>query len=183
MYVCSRLGVGEVRQSSPMLATCGRREQMRLVTAVFATAAIVALPVGVWAQEVFPDVEYIQGRTGFPEKIKGKLVIQETGLTFFTKHDSTVFTVPLATIKDVTNSLQTDPGSVGRKLMLGMFASKREEFLYLNTETSERAEAIVFKCHKKNTSPDMMAKIKFQMTKAKSAPADTTKLAADTSKH
>ena len=79
----------------------------------------------VWAQEVFPDVEYIQGRTGFPEKIKGKLVIQETGLTFFTKHDSTVFTVPLATIKDVTNSLQTDPGSVGRKLMLGMFASKR----------------------------------------------------------
>ena len=150
---------------------------MRLVTAVFATAAIVALPVGVWAQEVFPDVEYIQGRTGFPEKIKGKLVIQETGLTFFTKHDSTVFTVPLATIKDVTNSLQTDPGSVGRKLMLGMFASKREEFLYLNTETSERAEAIVFKCHKKNSSPDMMAKIKFQIARLnKPVATDTTGL-------
>src|SRR6266566_1106245 len=145
MYVCSRLGVGEVRHSSPMLATCGRREQMRLVTAVFATAAIVALPVGVWAQEVFPDVEYIQGRTGFPE-----------------------------TIKDVTNSLQTDPGSVGRKLMLGMFASKREEFLYLNTETSERAEAIVFKCHKKNSSPDMMAKIKFQIARLKPVATDTT---------
>src|SRR2546422_7210048 len=172
MYVCSRLGVGEVRHSSPMQATCGRREQMRLVTAVFATAAIVALPVGVWAQEVFPDVEYIQGRTGFPEKIKGKLVIRDSGLTFVTKNDSTVFTVPIATIKDVTNSLQTDPGSVGRKLMLGMFASKREEFLYLNTETADRAEAIVFKCHKKNSSPEMMSKMKFQMTTLKPIAAD-----------
>src|SRR2546430_2791869 len=90
MYVCSRLGVGEVRHSSPMQATCGRREKMRLITAVLATAATVALPVGLWAQDVFPDVEYIQGRTGFPEKIKGKLSIQETGLTFSTKHDSTV---------------------------------------------------------------------------------------------
>ena len=74
---------------------------MRLITAVLATAATVALPLGLWAQDVFPDVEYIQGRTGFPEKIKGKLIIQESGLTFSTKHDSTVFTVPLATIKDV----------------------------------------------------------------------------------
>ena len=148
---------------------------MKLITAVLATAVTVALPVGLWAQDVFPDVEYIQGRTGFPEKIKGKLSIQETGLTFSTKHDSTVFTVPLATIKDVTNSLQTDPGSVGRKLMLGMFASKREEFLYLNTETPDRAEAIVFKCHKKNSSPDMMAKIKFQMTRLEPVATDTTR--------
>jgi len=158
-----------------MQVTCGRREKMKLVAAVLATAATVALPVRVWAQDVFPDVEYIQGRTGFPEKIKGKLVIQETGLAFVTKNDSTVFTVPIATIKDVTNSLQTDPGSVGRKLMLGMFASKREEFLYLNTETPDRAEAIVFKCHKKNSSPDMMAKIKFQVARLKPAATDTTR--------
>ncbi len=155
---------------------------MKLVAAVIAAAAGVVAPVQAWAQDVFPDVEYIQGRTGFSEKIKGRLVIHATDVAFM-KDDSTVFTVPVATIKDVTNSLQTDPGSVGRKLMLGVFSSRREEFLYLNTETAERAEAIVFKCHKKNTSPDMMAKIKFQMTKAKSAPADTTKLAADTSKH
>jgi hypothetical protein len=155
---------------------------MKLVAAVIAAAAGVVAPVQVWAQDVFPDVEYIQGRTGFSEKMKGRLVISATDVAFM-KGDSTVFTVPLATIKDVTNSLQTDPGSVGRKLMLGVFSSKREEFLYLNTETAERAEAIVFKCHKKNTSPDMMAKIKFQMAKTKPAPADTAKLAADTSKH
>src|SRR2546425_380462 len=80
--------VGEVQQSSPMQATCGRREKMKLVAAVLATAATVALPVRVWAQDVFPDVEYIQGRTGFPEKIKGKLVIRDSGLTFVTKNDS-----------------------------------------------------------------------------------------------
>src|SRR2546430_4560134 len=96
----------------------------------------------VWAQEVFPDVEYIQGRTGFPEKIKGKLVIQETGLTFFTKHDSTVFTAPLATLKDVTNSLQTDPGSAGRKLILCMFPPKRPQMLHRKPGPSHRAEPI-----------------------------------------
>lgn len=154
---------------------------MKLVIAVIAAAGVAA-PVQVWAQDVFPDVEYIQGRTGFSEKIKGKLVIGATDVVF-QKDDSTVFTIPIATIKDVTNSLQTDPGSVGRKLMLGVFASKREEFLYVNTETPDRAEAIVFKCRKKNTSPDMMAKIKFQMAKSKPAAPDTMKLAADTSKH
>ena len=157
---------------------------MRLGVAVLATAAAVALPVGVWAQDVFPDVEYIQGRTGFSEKIKGKLVVNATGVEFRTKSDSVVFTVPIETIKDVSNSLQTDPGGVGRKLMFGVFASKREEFVYLNTETPERAEGIVFKCHKKNSSPDLMAKIRFQMAKAKPMPADTGKPAPpDTARH
>jgi hypothetical protein len=156
---------------------------MKLVAAVIAAVTGVAGPMQLWAQDVFPDVEYIQGRTGLSEKIKGKLIIGSAGVEFRTKNDSAVFTVPLETIKDVTNSLQTDPGSVGRKLMLGVFSSKREEFLYLNTETAERAEAIVFKCHKKNTSPDMMAKIKFQLAKAKPVAADTAKMAAaDTTK-
>lgn len=156
---------------------------MKLAAAVLATIAAVALPPKVWAQDVFPDVEYIQGRTGFPEKIKGKLVISAAGVEFLTKEDSSIFVVPLETIKEVTNSLQTDPGSFGRKMLLGAFASKREEFLYLNTETPERAEAIVFKCRKKNSSPDMMAKIKFQMAKAKPAAPDTSGPAsADTTK-
>lgn len=144
---------------------------MKLAAAVLA-AAVVVLPIRAWAQDVFPDVEYIQGRTGFPDKIKGKLVISPTGLEFV-KGESTVFTVPIEAIKDVTNSLQTDPGGLGRKLLLGMFASKREEFLYVNTETPDRAEAIVFKCHKKNVSPDMMAKLKFYIAKATAAPTDT----------
>src|SRR5207245_724873 len=150
------------------MASSLQGENMKLVATLLAAAA-AALPTQIWAQDVFPDVEYIQGRTGFPDKInKGKLVVTATELDFV-KNDSTVFAIPLETVKDVTNSLQTDPGGVGRKLLFGAFASKREEFLYVNTETPERAEAIVFKCHKKNSSPDMMAKIKFQMAKAKPA--------------
>jgi len=124
---------------------------MKVVTPLL-TAATIAAPAQAWAQEVFQDVEYIQGRTGFPNKIKGKLVLTATELKFV-KNDSTLFTIPLETVKDVTNWLTTDPGGVGRKLLLGAFSSKREEFLYVNTESPERAEAIVFKCHKKNSSP------------------------------
>ena len=124
---------------------------MKVVTPPLA-AATIAAPAQAWAQEVFQDVEYIQGRTGFPERIKGKLVLTATELKFV-KNDSTLFTIPLETVKDVTNWLTTDPGGVGRKLLLGAFSSKREEFLYVNTESPERAEAIVFKCHKKNSSP------------------------------
>ena|SRR3989442_1055979 len=144
------------------------------VVATLLAAATLAVPTQVWAQDVFPDVEYIQGRTGFPDKIKGKLVLTAAELQFV-KNDSTLFSIPMEAVKDVTNSLTTDPGGVGRKLLFGAFASKREEFLYVNTETSERAEAIVFKCHKKNSSPDMMAKIKFQIAKAKPATVDTAK--------
>ncbi len=124
---------------------------MKVVTPLL-TAATIAAPAQAWAQEVFQDVEYIQGRTGFPNKIKGKLVLTATELKFV-KNDSTLFTIPLETVKNVTNSLTTDPGGVSRKLLLGAFSSQREEFLYVNTESPERAEAIVFKCHKKNSSP------------------------------
>ena len=138
---------------------------MKVVTPLLA-AATIAAPAQAWAQEVFEDVEYIQGRTGFPDKIKGKLVLTDTELKFV-KDDATLFTVPLETVKDVTNSLTTDPGGVGRKLLLGAFSSKREEFLYVNTESPERAEVIVFKCHKKNSSPDMMVKIRFQAARVR----------------
>lgn len=148
---------------------------MKVIVAVIAAATGVAGPIQLCAQDVFPDVEYIQGRTGLSDKMKGKLVIGSAGVEFRTKSDSSVFAVPLETIKDVTNSLTSDPGSFGRKMLLGVFSARREEFLYLSTETPERAEAIVFKCHKKNTSPDMMAKIKFQMAKAKPVAADSTK--------
>jgi len=43
------------------------------------------------------------------------------------------------------------------------------------TETPDRAEAIVFKCHKKKSSPDMIAKIKFQMTRLEPVATDTTR--------
>jgi hypothetical protein len=145
---------------------------MKPVTLVL-TAASLAVPCSVVAQDVFPDVEYIQGKSGMSQKIKGQLVISPSGIAFLSKEGSSVFTLPLTIVKEVTNSLQTDPGSFGRKVMLGAFASKREEFVYVNTETPERAEVIVFKCHKKNASPDILAKVKFYLAKAKAAPADS----------
>jgi len=147
---------------------------VKLAAALFSAASLGA-PIVVAAQDVFPDVEYIQGKGQFTEKIKGQLLVNDSGVTFSKKDGSAVFTIPMAEIKDATNSLQTDPGSVGRKLVLGVFSSKREEFVYVNTETPQRAEVVVFKCHKKNTSPEMMAKIKFHMGKAKPQPADSLK--------
>ncbi len=138
-------------------------------------AASLVVPCVAPAQDVFPDVEYIQGKTGQPEKIKGQLMISPTGIAFLTREGTNVFTIPIGTVKEVTNSLQTDPGSFGRKMMLGAFASKREEFVYLTTETPEHAEVITLKCHKKNTSPDIMAKIKFYMGKAQRQPGDSQK--------
>jgi len=138
---------------------------MKVVTPLL-TAATIAAPAQAWAQEVFQDVEYIQGRTGFPDKIKGKLVLTATELKFV-KNDSTLFTIPLETVKDVTNWLTTDPGGVGRKLLLG--ASLRSERGFCTSIPSRPSvpRRSSSKCHKKNSSLDMMAKIKFQAARVR----------------
>jgi hypothetical protein len=71
-----------------------------------------------------------------------------------------VITIPTNSITGVSNNVETDPGSFGRKMALGIFASKREEYLTIKTETGQGAEAVVFKC-KKKTSEDIAAKIDF----------------------
>lgn len=132
--------------------------------------------VAAWSQETFPKVEYISGRSTLPNKIKGTLVLTATELRFNSEKGDSVMVVPLSTIKSVTNSIENNPGSTGAKIMLGVFASKKEEFLYINTETADLAEALVFKC-KNKTSPNMMAKIQFQMKKA--AQVGTKAISAD----
>jgi hypothetical protein len=140
----------------------------RLIVLVMAT---MLWPGAVaWSQEVFPDVQYISGRAALPVKIKGSLVLSGSELRFNNDKGESMMVMPFSMIKNVTNSVEQNPGSTGAKIMLGVFASRKEEFLYVNTETTEAAEALVFKV-KNKTSPGMIAKIQFQMKKAAAAAA------------
>ena len=134
---------------------------------LFLASALVASAA--WAEDLFPDVQYVSGRAGFDSKIKGSLALSAGELRFTDKEGKPLFTIPLAEITDVSNSIEQNPGSTGAKLMLGVFASKKEEFVYVNTETSSAAEALVFKV-KNKTSPAIVTKIKFQLKNSK-APA------------
>jgi hypothetical protein len=133
--------------------------------AVMLTAALAR------ADDTFPNVQYVSGKAGFADKVKGTLTLTATELRFTDKDGKPVFTIPLGEVKAVTNSVEQNPGSTGAKLMLGVFASKKEEFLYVNTETETAAEALVFKC-KGKTSPAMVAKISFA-TKKLNTPAES----------
>ena len=133
-----------------------------LCCALFASTA--------WADETFPDVQYVPGKAGFDKKVKGTLTLTATELRFTDKDSKPVFGIPLGSVKEVTNSVEQNPGSTGAKIMLGVFASKKEEFLYVKTETDEAAEAVVFKV-KNKTSPAIVAKVEFQVKKAKDQEA------------
>ena len=146
---------------------------MRFTVAAVGLLLVATTSAG-WAQTVYSDVEYIRGREALPDKIKGQLIINDSTIGFARKDGQEVMSIPIEAVKDVSNSFQNDPGSFGRKLALGIFASRKEEFLYLNTETPERAEVLVFKT-KKNMSPEMMAKIRHNMrspTHGTTTPAD-----------
>jgi hypothetical protein len=132
----------------------------KILTAFVMLPLLFGLPA--LAQEIYDDVEYISGKDSFEEKIKGRLVVDGDKIIFADKRGRPLFTVPMNTVTSVSNSIEEDPGSFGKKLVLGIFASKKEEFLYVNTETAEKAEAIVFKC-KKKTSPGIVAKIRFYL--------------------
>jgi hypothetical protein len=128
----------------------------------------------VHAQTVYPDVEYIQGREGMQDKVKGQLAIGDSTIVFSAKDGREMISLPVEQITEVTNSFQTDPGSFGRKLALGIFASRKSEYLYVNTETRDRVEVLVFKT-KKNMSPEMMAKIRHNLK----VPAHSAAAAGD----
>jgi hypothetical protein len=128
------------------------------------------------AQEVFSDVEYVSGHEGFKDKIKGQLVLTETELRFEGKKGVEVFALPLTRITQVTNSIETNPGSFGRKLALGIFASKKVEFVYITWEDEATTEAIVLKT-KNKASPAIVTKVRFSRRRAggpaMATPGDT----------
>src|SRR5262245_50960562 len=106
---------------------------------VFAIA--VLSPALAQADEAFHGVQYVSGRSALTQKIKnGTLVLTTTQLRFNSDKGDSIIILPLSIIKSVSNSVEQNPGSTGAKIMLGVFASKKEEFLYVNTETADAAE-------------------------------------------
>lgn len=134
--------------------------------------SVAVVPAPLAAQEVFPDVEYVSGHEGYTSKIKGQLILSDTELRFVGKQGTEVFSIPLVRITQVTNSVETNPGSFGRKLALGIFASKKEEFVYVTWEDETTTEAIVLKT-KDKASPAMVTKVRFNQKRAGS-PAVAT---------
>jgi hypothetical protein len=139
-----------------------KESAMRWVYGLAAAAILVALPA--WAADSFPDTEYVSGKAGFTQKIKGTLTVDDTMVKFQDKDGREVFSLPMASVVKASNSKEHDEGSFGRKMALGIFASKTEEFLQIDTKSDNGAEAVVFKT-KKKMSPGMAAKINFYAEK------------------
>jgi hypothetical protein len=133
----------------------------RIMLAVV-VAGLAALPAA--AADVFPDTEYTSGKAGYAKKIKGVLMVDDNEVKFQDKNGAEIFSIPMSTVVKASNSKEQDSGSFGRKMALGVFAGKTEEFLQIDTKTPDGAEAIVFKT-KKKMSPGMAAKINFYVEK------------------
>jgi len=134
---------------------------MRLLKTFVAGALLLALPV--LGQETYPGTEYISGKAGFNKKMKGTLIISEHELRFQDKKGQQIFTIPMDKVTRASNSKERDEGGFGRKMMLGLFSSKTEEFLEVESRSPQGAEAVVFKTKKKQ-SPGMATKINYYVS-------------------
>lgn len=112
----------------------------------------------------FPGTEYVSGKDGLQNKVKGSLVIEENEVRFLAGNGGVVFSIPMTSVVKAADSKEREEGSFGRKAALGIFASKTEEFLQVETQSDQGAEAVIFKC-KKKTAPGMAAKINFYASK------------------
>jgi len=122
--------------------------------------AAAALSAGVgWAGDTY-KVEYVSGKAGFEKKVKGHLTIDEKEVRLDDGKGRLVFTIPIDIVDKATAGTEHEGGSFGRKMALGIFASKDQEYLQIETHTSSSAEVVVFKV-KKKTGPGMAAKINF----------------------
>jgi hypothetical protein len=110
-------------------------------------------------------VEYVSGKEGFADKIKGQLVVSEQSLTLM-DGKKVVFTIPMTAVTKASDEVQNNSGGYGRKLMFGNFANRSEGFLYVTTETESAAEAITFKVDQKEHAA-ILAKVEFAVKKAK----------------
>jgi hypothetical protein len=110
--------------------------------------------------------EYVSGKAGFDKKIKGWLVIGQQYLVFYDGHDKEVFSVQMANVTKASNAVENNTGGMGRKIMFGNLSNRSEGFVYVNTETADAAEALVFKVDQKAPA-GIVAKIDFAAKKAK----------------
>ncbi len=134
---------------------------------MFLACALTLAPLSALA-ESFPDVEYTSGHAGLDHKVKGTLTIDDQSVSFQDKNGTAVFTLPIKTVTSASSSVNHDEGSFGRKVALGIFASKTEEFLTIHTEGPQGAEALMLKC-KKHTSQGIADKIQYQAKRAADA--------------
>jgi len=128
-------------------------------------ASALALAVPAPAQDRFEGVEYISGRAGMAKKVKGQLTIDEHAVSFGDAKGKPLFSIPIGEIDKAEASDQREEGSFGRKMALGIFASKNVEYLQLQTHNAGGAEGLVFKV-RKQTGAGMAAKINFWSGKA-----------------
>jgi len=137
------------------------------VCTLAAGAVLCALPLA--AADTFPDVEYISGKAGLKDRVKGSLVVDAKEIRLNDKKERTILAIPIEQVLKATQSREREEGSFGRKMALGIFASKSEEYLRVETRTPDGAEVVIFKT-KKQKSPEMAAKINFQVESAKKPP-------------
>jgi hypothetical protein len=148
-----------------------RRLPSLQVPVVAVTLVLLAMAAPGLRAESYPGTQYVSGKKGHAQKVKGVLVVEEAELRFQDQDGAPLFTIPMAEVTGATDSREHDDGSFGRKVMLGVFASKTEEFLRVNTRTADSAEAVVFKC-KKKAAPGMAAKINFYAERLRTAAAE-----------
>jgi hypothetical protein len=153
------------------MVTGGEQEDVMRVMALVMGGFLLASPA--LCGDSFPGTEYVSGKAGFGSKIKGTLLIAENEVRFMSESGGAIFSIPIATVVKATASREHDEGSFGRKAALGVFASKSEEFLQVDTRSEQGAEAVVFKC-KKKTSPGMAVKVNFSADKAREQQAANT---------
>src|SRR5262245_37551801 len=101
-------------------------------------AMLVAAPA--LCGDSFPGTEYVSGKSGVQNKVKGTLVVEENEVRFLAGNGAPVFSIPMASITRASASREHDDGSFGRKMALGIFAGKTEEFLQVESQTSTGAE-------------------------------------------
>lgn len=111
---------------------------MRTLFGVLATSITLGTaPLA--AQEAF-SVEYLCGKAGFRSKVKGQLVVADTQVSFADGSGRVIFVIPVEAVGDAFSN----EGQV----LLGFCTSKKEELVFLYTETGGNAEAIAFKPEK-----------------------------------
>jgi hypothetical protein len=134
--------------------------------ALLGLSLVLAVSTVARAADTF-KAEYVSGKAGFEKKIKGDLVIGDQALTMMDEN-KVVFTIPLVIVTKASNTVENNSGGYGRKVMLGRFSNRSEGFVFVNTETADAAEGIVFKVDQKAPA-GIVAKIEFAVKKAKLA--------------
>jgi len=141
----------------------------------------LAAPAAAWPQNTYPDAEYIAGHSGFPEKLKGTLLVDPAGISFEDRNGAVLFSIPISEITAASQQTDVVSASFGMKLLLGNLAgSRKQEFVQVTMESADNAEGMVFKV-KKGTSIDIVTKVNY-FVKRRAGTDSTAAPAADSAR-